>query len=157
MIVFFFKQKTAYEMRISDWSSDVCSSDLVVEVLFQSALTDELDPTRRSTAEQLKEAVDQIQGDLHIGFNAKLTSLLPTFDLFGYPGLVDPGLVTETSFDVDKLLSNHTRLRYRGVNGVTLPETYNCLGARNLVYMLLQLLRSSEERRVVKEVVSTFR
>src|SRR3546814_9711069 len=27
---FFFKQKTAYEMRISDWSSDVCSSDLAV-------------------------------------------------------------------------------------------------------------------------------
>src|SRR3546814_10376641 len=27
-IFFFFKQKTAYEMRISDWSSDVCSSDL---------------------------------------------------------------------------------------------------------------------------------
>src|SRR3546814_3868581 len=29
MSFFFFKQKTAYEMRISDWSSDVCSSDLV--------------------------------------------------------------------------------------------------------------------------------
>src|SRR3546814_1580949 len=29
IFVFFFKQKTAYEMRISDWSSDVCSSDLV--------------------------------------------------------------------------------------------------------------------------------
>src|SRR3546814_10744798 len=29
-MVFFFKQKTAYEMRISDWSSDVCSSDLLV-------------------------------------------------------------------------------------------------------------------------------
>src|SRR3546814_590795 len=28
MLFFFFKQKTAYEMRISDWSSDVCSSDL---------------------------------------------------------------------------------------------------------------------------------
>src|SRR3546814_6017273 len=27
---FFFKQKTAYEMRISDWSSDVCSSDLAI-------------------------------------------------------------------------------------------------------------------------------
>src|SRR3546814_2612880 len=27
-VVFFFKQKTAYEMRISDWSSDVCASDL---------------------------------------------------------------------------------------------------------------------------------
>src|SRR3546814_9902043 len=32
-LFFFFKQKTAYEMRISDWSSDVCSSDLnIVEV-----------------------------------------------------------------------------------------------------------------------------
>src|SRR3546814_16793077 len=29
---FFFKQKTAYELRISDWSSDVCSSDLIVGV-----------------------------------------------------------------------------------------------------------------------------
>src|SRR3546814_15294881 len=29
LLVFFFKQKTAYEMRISDWSSDVCSSDLL--------------------------------------------------------------------------------------------------------------------------------
>src|SRR3546814_8785276 len=28
-LIFFFKQKTAYEMRISDWSSDVCSSDLL--------------------------------------------------------------------------------------------------------------------------------
>src|SRR3546814_7558176 len=28
-VFFFFKQKTAYEMRISDWSSDVCSSDLL--------------------------------------------------------------------------------------------------------------------------------
>src|SRR3546814_4396152 len=30
MCFFFFKQKTAYEMRISDWSSDVCSSDLPI-------------------------------------------------------------------------------------------------------------------------------
>src|SRR3546814_3990834 len=29
VVIFFFKQKTAYEMRISDWSSDVCSSDLL--------------------------------------------------------------------------------------------------------------------------------
>src|SRR3546814_5019168 len=30
---FFFKHKTAYEMRISDWSSDVCSSDLLAETI----------------------------------------------------------------------------------------------------------------------------
>src|SRR3546814_18343559 len=39
VIFFFFKQKTAYEMRISDWSSDVCSSDLTPEAeAWQQAL-----------------------------------------------------------------------------------------------------------------------
>lgn len=117
----------------------------VVEVLFQSALTDPFNEDKRSTAEQLQAAVEQIQGDLHEGFNARLTSLLPTFDLFGYPGLADPGLVTETSFDVDKLLNNHTKIRYKGCNSITLPETYNGLGVRNLVYILLQLLRFFRE------------
>src|SRR3546814_6454553 len=37
VIFFFFKQKTAYEMRISDWSSDVCSSDLLRVHLFRVA------------------------------------------------------------------------------------------------------------------------
>src|SRR3546814_4263345 len=32
LFFFFFKQKTAYEMRISDWSSDVCSSDLMLDI-----------------------------------------------------------------------------------------------------------------------------
>src|SRR3546814_13005316 len=36
--VFFFKQKTAYEMRISDWSSDVCSSDLRRAAVARGAL-----------------------------------------------------------------------------------------------------------------------
>src|SRR3546814_19018762 len=39
MYFFFFKQKTAYEMRISDWSSDVCSSDLGVLFLLQNLAT----------------------------------------------------------------------------------------------------------------------
>src|SRR3546814_12803894 len=50
MIFFFFKQKTAYEMRISDWSSDVCSSDLlprlrgiVDRLVGEAALRHELD------------------------------------------------------------------------------------------------------------------
>src|SRR3546814_17132950 len=48
-VVFFFKQKTAYEMRISDWSSDVCSSDL------SSAATRvaSFDTTRNSTSVRL--------------------------------------------------------------------------------------------------------
>src|SRR3546814_3478007 len=37
---FFFKQKTAYEMRISDWSSDVCSSDLLADILGDDGVDD---------------------------------------------------------------------------------------------------------------------
>src|SRR3546814_10957332 len=40
MLFFFFKQKTAYEMRISDWSSDVCSSDLVDGFRLEQLLAD---------------------------------------------------------------------------------------------------------------------
>src|SRR3546814_6139645 len=37
VVFFFFKQETAYEMRISDWSSDVCSSDLMTDVIAERA------------------------------------------------------------------------------------------------------------------------
>src|SRR3546814_10511558 len=43
MWFFFFKQKTAYEMRISDWSSDVCSSDLCVRAAARKDLPQYLD------------------------------------------------------------------------------------------------------------------
>src|SRR3546814_9743973 len=36
VVLFFFKQKTAYDMRISDWSSDVCSSDLLAFQPFEA-------------------------------------------------------------------------------------------------------------------------
>src|SRR3546814_374423 len=39
LFFFFFKQKTAYEMRISDWSSDVCSSDLATAIIAAGILT----------------------------------------------------------------------------------------------------------------------
>src|SRR3546814_1685770 len=38
MLIVFFKQKTAYEMRISDWSSDVCSSDLASNSLLEGVV-----------------------------------------------------------------------------------------------------------------------
>src|SRR3546814_5830820 len=51
VLFFFFKQKTAYEMRISDWSSDVCSSDLVSQDLRHS----------QSLSEEASRAEDQYQ------------------------------------------------------------------------------------------------
>src|SRR3546814_1447464 len=52
-VFFLFKQKTAYEMRISDWSSDVCSSDLKDE--FKMAL--------KWTKENCKEGKDYNEAD----------------------------------------------------------------------------------------------
>src|SRR3546814_13498257 len=54
-VFFFFKQKTAYEMRISDWSSDVCSSDLDVDVAG--------DDQRRSAAGDRPVEVDEFRRD----------------------------------------------------------------------------------------------
>src|SRR3546814_7637578 len=53
--MFFFKQKTAYEMRISDWSSDVCSSDLFPRIAFELL---------HAEADALGVAVDA--DDLHV-------------------------------------------------------------------------------------------
>src|SRR3546814_15459420 len=59
MFFFFFKQKTAYEMRISDWSSDVCSSDLA-SLLAQCARIG----AQRGTADdfvRLDLAIDELE------------------------------------------------------------------------------------------------
>src|SRR3546814_2766823 len=50
--IFFFKQKTAYEMRISDWSSDVCSSDLGFLCAFRRGAAEmrQIAPSRPRTA-----------------------------------------------------------------------------------------------------------
>ncbi len=53
-IFFFFKQKTAYEMSVSDWSSDVCSSDLSI---IQNYSAEELSPSTTSTISSIDVAV----------------------------------------------------------------------------------------------------
>src|SRR3546814_960655 len=53
-LFFFFKQKTAYEMRISDWSSDVCSSDLIADLLNARGIVTDLGRTwTRGTVHQV--------------------------------------------------------------------------------------------------------
>src|SRR3546814_6769967 len=57
LVFFFFKQKTAYEMRISDWSSDVCSSDLheaELRLRAAEANLERLDDVIGALEEQLK-------------------------------------------------------------------------------------------------------
>ena len=112
----------------------------VLEALFKSARADSADENDKGVARKLETAVEGIQTSIDTGFNVLLQELLPAFNLFGYPGFADPSLRTETTLDVERLLTNHTKVHYAGVNGINLPEAYNGLGARNLIFILLRLL-----------------
>ncbi len=113
----------------------------VFERLFTSASSAEARPDEQALVEALKTAVDEVQTEIDTAFNSKLSDLAPTFELFGYPGLSDPKLRTETLLDVEKLLSNHTTVGYQSpvLDDVDLPESYNGLGSRNLIFILLKL------------------
>lgn len=112
----------------------------VLESLFKTALSDSADEADQSAAALLDQAVLSMEQQLDAAINKNITDLIPALSLFGYPGLGDPQLRTETTLDAQRLLSNHTKVRYAGADGVSLPEAYNGLGARNLIFILLQLL-----------------
>jgi len=112
----------------------------ILEALFTTANSESSGENERNAVQALDVAVQNIQQQLDTDFNENLKVLIPAFSLFGYPGLNDPDLRTETTLDVQRLLSNHTKVRYAGIHGVSLPEAYNGLGARNLIFILLQLL-----------------
>src|SRR3546814_4156892 len=62
LYVFCFKQKTAYEMRISDWSSDVCSSDLAVQMVAEPV--DQVEVGIAADRRHLDELPDHVEGRL---------------------------------------------------------------------------------------------
>src|SRR3546814_13367071 len=61
-VIFVFKQKTAYEMRISDWSSDVCSSDLrtTIKQAFDSSSGEPMTNTQFSTKDRILGAAEEL-------------------------------------------------------------------------------------------------
>src|SRR3546814_7766798 len=106
--VFFFKQKTAYEMRISDWSADVCSSDLPADADDERAggggLIGHHVPSRghgRATCDSPTDAVPQWPPPAHtgdfdgradaVGVNGALPGRMPCvantviFESYSYP------------------------------------------------------------------------
>src|SRR3546814_10371907 len=65
LVFFFFKQKTAYEMRISDWSSDVCSSDLQPLDALELAI-DLLRVAGQADRFDQRAALQRLAGALHV-------------------------------------------------------------------------------------------
>src|SRR3546814_17055311 len=67
--VFFFKQKTAYEMRISDWSSDVCSSDLIaVGLVWDKAFATSSNFRQAAGAECQHDLVERRQREFELAY-----------------------------------------------------------------------------------------
>ena len=114
----------------------------VLNSLFSTAESEAANHDDRKTTQDLRSAVSDIQTRLDNSFNEQLKKLLPAIHMFGYPGLSDPNILTETLLNVELLLKNNTRVRYTGANGIHLPETYNGLGTRNLIYILLKTLEA---------------
>src|SRR3546814_8391171 len=61
LYLFFFKQKTAYEMRISDWSSDVCSSDLCLAAEHIKSISQDRIDTLRAAVEGIAEELGRAE------------------------------------------------------------------------------------------------
>src|SRR3546814_17634306 len=103
---FFFKQKTAYEMRISDWSSDVCSSDLyVLNLIGDSADTAVIDAYLENGPEMVAWLEETSQGEFLIS--------LPSSDWYPHlPGALNFGRVLRPKeCDCKKLGAHFAELR----------------------------------------------
>src|SRR3546814_10575398 len=77
MCIFFFKQKTAYEMRISDWSSDVCSSETSEGTLTIAAIRDVTE--RRHLDREVQDLNERLTRD-----NAELAAVNNELEAFSY-------------------------------------------------------------------------
>src|SRR3546814_11604017 len=134
---FFFKQKPAYEMRISDWSSDVCSSDLAAAIF---AGASEKVRERRQFLERGKLVDHAIETALLIGFQAH----------------------DRADRDIEPHGDQGTeRRKLVGLHGneepAVVPLGRDPVADRKPVVGIVKLGERSEERRVGKECVSTGR
>ena len=112
----------------------------ILEGLFTAAKSPTAGEDEQLIAQALQNAVRDIQSSIQGSFRGELQKLVPTLHSFGYPGLDGSELETETTLDVERLLSRHTKVRYAGHHGILLPESYTGLGIRNLIFILLQIV-----------------
>src|SRR3546814_8156611 len=90
-VFFFFKQKTAYELRISDWSSDVCSSDLTDRLCHRLEITFGLARTGHPVEQEGRELPRPDRLYQPIGHRALIISQFGLFEIRigGYEAAVD--------------------------------------------------------------------
>lgn len=125
-----------------DTQADRAVLGKILESLFKAAGGKTASPDDQKAVASLREAVSIAEDSINAEFNAKLDKILPSFKTFGYPRMADPEIRTQTDLDVDKLLSNHTSIGYHSASPIRLPESFNGLGPRNLIFILLKLIEA---------------
>jgi len=117
----------------------------VLGSIFKTASADTASPDMKEKSRELEAEVKGLQTILDRDFQSKVDALLPNLNLFGYPGLSDPSITTKTTFEAKTIIENNTKITYQKSNGISLPETYNGLGSRNLIYILFQIFEFFRE------------
>jgi len=107
--------------------------------IFNSASLESAPDEFKKKSAEINTVVDELQTKVDSDFQGKLKDLLPSLVLFGYLGLGDPNLSAQTELNVKSLLESNTRIFYQKSDQFVLPETYNGLGFRNLIFILFRL------------------
>jgi len=107
--------------------------------IFASANSTGAPEAFKAKSDEINTVVQELQEKVDTDFQEKVKALLPTLNIFGYPGLQDPNLSAATELNVKSLLESNTKVFYEGDDHFTLPETYNGLGIRNLIFILFRI------------------
>jgi putative ATP-dependent endonuclease of OLD family len=107
--------------------------------IFKSASSVGAPEAFKAQSNEINTVVEGLQQIVDTDFQQRVQALLPTLNIFGYPGLHDPNLSAATELNVKSLLESHTRVYYQRDDHFTLPETYNGLGMRNLIFILFRI------------------
>ena len=115
--------------------------------MFQTASSPNAINSDQVLASQLRASVEGVEYDIQKSFDMMLQKLMPAMGLLGFPGMDGTVIQPQTLLNVESLLSEHTKICYKGEGNVNLPEGYNGLGTRHLIYMLLHLESYHKEYR----------
>lgn len=107
--------------------------------IFKSASSPTAPDEMKKKSKEIEDSVKKLQAQVDTDLKGKVSGLLPILSIFGYPGLSDPQINTETNLDVKTIIDTYTKIKYQQENGISFPETYNGLGSRNLIYILFKL------------------
>ncbi|EHQ06508.1 ATP-dependent nuclease [Leptonema illini] len=107
--------------------------------IFNSANSSGATAEFKEKSEEVRRVAEELQEKVDTDFQEKVKALLPALSIFGYPGLQDPNLNAVTELNVKSLLESNTKVFYQGEDYFTLPETYNGLGIRNLIFILFRI------------------